>query len=233
MIFGSKNQIQNTVEVLATNNIAVMGEPVERVVEANNLGLLLDGELRFESHIAKVVGSCFYRLKVLYGVRDYLSVDLRVHLCESLILSRLNYCDVVYDGCILGRSKKLVQRVQNACIRFCFKVLPRSHITPHLNAAGLLNMPARRRLHLATLLFGVVNSETPSYLYKKLEWSGSVRRFKLRAVVPRCRSAAFRGSFRFAATKCWNDIPPPIKRASSRYTFKRKLGVYLLDNQKL
>jgi hypothetical protein len=232
VVFGSKHQIRNTLHALTSGNVSVMNEPIERVVEANNLGLLMDGNLRFETHILKVVSNCFYRLKVLYNIRDYLSIDLRVELCESLILSRLNYCDVIYDGCIVGRSKRLIQRVQNACARFCFRVPPRSHITPYLNAANLLNMPARRRLHLATLLFGVVHHENPSYLFKKIKWSKSARRFKALAIVPMHRTAAFRGSFRFAASKCWNDLPPPIQGAPSKHTFKRKLKGYLLTLQK-
>lgn len=235
VVFGSEHQIRNTIsnlETLTTSNVAIMGEPIERVVEANNLGLLMDGKLRFENHIQKVVSNCFYRLKVLYNVRDYLSVDLRVNLCESLILSRLNYCDVVYAGCITGRTKKLLQRVQNACIRFCFRVPPRSHITPYLNAAGLLNMPARRRLHLATLLFGIVRSGVPAYLLSRLVWPKSARRCKAMILVPRHRTAAFRGSFKFAASKCWNDLPPPIQGASSKYTFKRQLKGYLFTLQK-
>ncbi|XP_073955688.1 uncharacterized protein [Choristoneura fumiferana] len=191
----------------------------------------MDGKLSFENHIVKVVSNCFYRLKVLYNIRDYLSVNLRVDLCESLILSRLNYCDVVYDGCIVGRSKRLLQRVQNACARFCFRVPSRSHITPYLNAANLLNMPARRRMHLATLLFGVRRYRTPLYLHNKIVWSRSERRSAM-ALVPKHRTAAFRGSFKFAASKCWNDIPPPIQGASSGYTFKRKLKEYLLTLQK-
>lgn len=232
MVFGSKCQIRKTLDTLASKSVAIMGNPVDRVVEAVNLGLLMDGELRFESHIVKVVTNCFYRLKVLYNIRDYLSVDLRVHLCESLILSRLNYCDVVYDGCIIGRTRRLIQRVQNACARFCFRVPPRSHITPYLNDANLLNMQARRRLHLAMLLFGVVRHESPSYLSRRLEWSGSARRVASRARLPLHRTVAFRGCFRFAASKCWNDIPPPIREVSSRYSFGRKLKAYLLTLQK-
>lgn len=233
IVLGTKGQIHSTVQVLAGNDISIMDKPIERVEEAKNLGLLMDGQLRFENHIGKVVSNCFYRLKVLYGIRDYLSTDLRVMLSESLILSRLNYCDVVYGGCILGRTRKLIQRVQNACARFCFKVPPRSHITPYLNNAKLLNMEARRQLHLAKLLFGIVRGRRPIYLYEKLEWSSRARFVhKDRLLFPAHRTMAFRGSFKYAASKCWNNIPPPVREASSRYAFGRQLRVYLLERQK-
>ncbi|XP_073953054.1 uncharacterized protein [Choristoneura fumiferana] len=45
---------RNAIDALTTENVAVMGDPIERVVEANNLGLLMDGKLSFENHILKV-----------------------------------------------------------------------------------------------------------------------------------------------------------------------------------
>lgn len=38
--------------------------------------------------------NCFYRLKVLYKVRNFLDVELRIRLCDVLILSKHNYADV-------------------------------------------------------------------------------------------------------------------------------------------
>ncbi|KAL0849594.1 hypothetical protein ABMA28_013853 [Loxostege sticticalis] len=136
--------------------VELNGEPIEQVDKVRNLGLVFDSQLRFDSHVSECVRRCFYRLKLLYKIRPYLSEMLRIRLCESLVLSRLNYCDTVYGPCLRGYSVKLVQRVQNACIRFCFSVPPRSHITPFINDAGQLRMEARRRLHLAAMLFDTI-----------------------------------------------------------------------------
>ncbi|CAG9114408.1 unnamed protein product [Plutella xylostella] len=45
----------------------------------------------------------------------------------------------------------------------------------------------------------------------------------------RCQSktAAFRGSFKYQATKCWNNIPPPLRKLKSKHLFKIKLRQYL------
>ena len=40
--------------------------------------------------------------------------------------------------------------------------------------------------------------------------------------IPPHRTAAFRGSFKFAATKCWNDLPPPLRLKTIR-SFKQKI----------
>jgi hypothetical protein len=235
IVLGSVKQTNNI--IAKCPSIVIQDTIVERVDEARNLGLLLDTNLRFESHVAETVRNCFYRLKILYNIRNLLSVDLRVRLCEALILSKLNYCLTAYGPCLLKRTQRLIQRVQNACARFCFQIPPRGHVTPFLNNANLLKMSARQELMFACLLFDTIHTKTPTYLYQKLTWcSNSNRPVRgSRAIIlqfPRHRSAAFKGSFRYRATKCWNNIPPPIREIKNKNNFKLKYRMHLLKNQK-
>jgi hypothetical protein len=159
---------------------------------------------------------------------------LRIQLVESLVLSKLNYVDAVFGPRLLAKSKRLIQRVQNACARFCFNIPSRAHVTPFLNKHNILKMQHRRKLHLACLLFGVIKYEAPKYLFEKL--SGSRLRGKrqcgIQLLTPRHASAAFRGSFRYVATKCWNNIPPPIRNLQNVHSFKSKLKMFLFNHQK-
>ncbi|XP_039753361.1 uncharacterized protein LOC120628806 [Pararge aegeria] len=153
ILFGSAKQLY---KLRSGVSIDIEGCAIERVCKARNLGLLMDADLRFEEHLAEVVRNCFYRLKILYKVRQYLSVEVRLQLVEALVLSKLNYADVVFGPRLLCRTKRLIQRVQNACARFCFDIPPRTHVTPFLNNHHLLKMGSRRKLHLAGLLYGVI-----------------------------------------------------------------------------
>lgn len=235
MVIGTKSQVR---KILLLNPVVhIEGQSIERVEECRNLGITFDSHLRFESHVLGLVRTCMYRLKVLYKIRHLLNEKSRVTLCESLILSRLNYGDIVIGPRLLSRTQRLLQRVQNACCRFCFTIPPRSHITPYLNAAGMLNMESRRQLHLASLVFNVMKHEQPEYLFKKLKHSPLLSRYGARtARAPLAgnlhRSVAFRGSFRFQATKCWNDLPPPMRDLKSIFTFKKHLKILLLNIQK-
>ena len=229
-ILGSKQQLH----LIKTHkpDVRLDGGSIEQVTEARNLGVIMDEHLRFERHVTETVSNCFYRLKVLYRIRQHLSTDLRIHLCETLILSKLNYADTVVGERLLVRTKNLIQRVQNACARFCFTIPPRSHVTPYLNLGNLMNMKSRRELHFGCLLFGIMKSQTPPYLFEKLSFSQRHLRMASRLICPKHVTAAFRGSFRYAATKCWNNIPPPIRNCVSIHTFKRKYKAYLLKLQK-
>lgn len=235
MILGSKNQINTILDI---NPILEINQsPIERVDEAKNLGIIIDSHLRFESHIKNLVKSCFFRLKVLYKIRNLLSEKVRVTLCESLVLSVLNYGDIVYGARLQSKTRRLVQRVQNACCRFCYSIPPRSHITPYLNKTSTLSMSSRRHLHLACLLFDVLKYKKPDYLFSRIKISTFHERHGTRST-RRClleahphRTAAFKGSFRYLATKCWNNIPPPLRRLKTKQTFKLHCRKLLLEKQ--
>ena len=230
LVLGSERQIQ---KVIALNPvITIQGVDIERVDEARNLGILMDGRLRFENFVLETIRNCFYRLKVLYRIRDNISQDLRVLLCDALVLSKLNYGIVVYGPCLLAKSKVLVQRVQNACARYCFKIPPRQHVTPYLHGTKILRMCDRLKLYTASLLFGVVNRKTPNYLFNKLIFRSSSRIRSCAPVleIPQYNTTAFRGSFRYNASKIWNNIPPPIRNIKTIGTFKKKYKTYLLQS---
>lgn len=77
--------------------------------------------------------------------------------------------DIVYGGRLLERTQWHIQRVQNACPRFCFKIPPHMLVTSYyINKGNILKMKARRDVHQATLLFGVIKYGAPLYLAAKL-----------------------------------------------------------------
>lgn len=235
MILGTKRQCEQISE--HSPCIKINKEMVERVKTARNLGLLIDEEMRFEEHINSKIRTAFFRLKILYGIRKFLKEDIRVILTESLVLSIFNYCDTVYGPRLFDKTSRAIQRVQNACTRFCFGIPKRSHITPYLNENQILKMEGRRLLHLAGLIYKVVHTGRPRYLHDKIKWLGNAHniftRSKLsrRMEIPKHKTANFKGSFKYAASKIWNDLPPPLHEFMSYLSFKIKLKKILLEKQ--
>lgn len=235
MVLGTKQQCEQITK--KSPQIIINSKTVERVSTARNLGLQMDEQLKFVEHINQKIRTAFFRLKVLYGIRDFLKVDVRVTLTESLILSIFNYCDCVYGPRIFEKTSRAIQRVQNACTRFCFGIPKRSHITPYLTELKILKMEGRRKLHLASLVHKVVHTKKPKYLHDKFEWLGDAHNKDTRSKVqskmafPSHKTANFRSGFRFAASKIWNDLPPPLQQNMSSYCFKFKLKSFLINKQ--
>jgi hypothetical protein len=215
--------------------IKIGTESIVRVENAKNLGMTIDEELRYVEHINIKIRNAFYRLKVLYNIRKYVSEKIREILVESLVLSQLNYGDIVYGPRLLAKTKNSIQRVQNACVRFCYNVPKRAHITPFLNERNILNMSNRRHLHLAYTVRKIIELEKPQYLFHKLKWvedtRGRVLRRSTKLVIPPHKTIFFRGGFKFAAAKIWNDLPPPLRERIPLFKFKQLVKGHLLGIQ--
>lgn len=236
MLLGSKVQC-NKVESQSFH-IKIHSQVLQRVDSAVNLGLIIDKELRFTEHVNSKIRNALYRLKILYNIRKYLSGPIRKTLVESVVLSQFNYCDTVYGPRLYGKTKKAIQRVQNACVRFCHHVPRRAHITPYLNKTDTLKMEARRKIHLSCMVLKIIFNKRPRYLYTKLEWVQDVqerntrRREGNKLVIPAHRTAQYKGGFKYSATKIWNDLPPPLRKSMSQITLKKHLVRELLNIQK-
>ena len=79
------------------------------------LGLWLDSDLKYETHCQKVVGGCYEKLAAMKRLVGYLPLHELIQVCESLIISSVEWCAELYL-----RSKKNQKKVQvmlNAVMR--------------------------------------------------------------------------------------------------------------------
>lgn len=236
MILGTKKQRS----VMTDVQISINGNYLKRVDEAKNLGLNLDSEIRFKNYIQKKVSYAFYKLKILYRIRNYLTQDTRILLTDSIVLSNFNYCDVIYGPRLLAKTQKEIQRIQNACARFCFKIPKFSHVSPFINEKNILNMLSRRSLHMVCLVHKIVHSKQPIYLAEKLIWWKDAHNYKhgtrshllTTLDIPPYRTTGFRGSFKYAASKIWNNLPPPVRNISVFSGFKKRARLWFMEKQR-
>ena len=61
--------------------------------------------------------SCYGTLSTLRKIKHFTDFKLRKHLAESLVLSKIDYNDIVFDPLPLYLVKRL-QRIQNAATSF-------------------------------------------------------------------------------------------------------------------
>lgn len=181
-----------------------------------NLGLVMDQNLNYSKHVSNLNKSAYLALKSLYHLKDYLPKAAKLKLCDALVLSRLNYCDVVYGPCLRVEDINRLQKVQNSCVRYSLQIPRRQHISPHLKQIGWLNMRQRRWLHLCCLLFKVINTQQPNYLCEKLEFRSSAHSVQLRHCeetisVPIHSSEFFKRCFSYQASRIYNQISSELK----------------------
>jgi len=231
MLMGSRrirDRINNNVAVVVNNS------PIPIVTEAKNLGVWLDSDMRFHKHITMALQRAYSSLRMLYSNRKLLNLQLKKNLCESLVLSHLNYGDILYHSCLDSADKTRVQRLQNCCLRFIYGIRKRDRITHALEWAGWLSMTQRRVLHVACFYHRVLLTKTPPYLYNKIRYRTDVHNLNLRykhtLTIPKHNLEIFKRSFSYCVASVCNALPFDF-RPMSQSTFKYKLKQVLVRNE--
>lgn len=197
-----------------------------------NLGLYLDIGLRFSRHVNYIVQKSYIKLKLLYMHRDFLSVDVKLKLCDSLILSYINYCDVVYWPALTMGDRLSLQRIQNACVRFCYNLRKFDHISNKFLETGWLNLNERYQVHMACLTYNIVKTQCPEYLFTKLVTGDDTHQRPTRFCnlfrVPKHRTALFERGFSYNAVSVFNKIPQNIRDCQHVATFRKHVKTLVL-----
>ncbi|KAI4901607.1 hypothetical protein NFI96_027816, partial [Prochilodus magdalenae] len=110
----------------------------------NSLGVILDGQLSFSAHIANLTRSCKVLLYNIRRIRPFLSQEATQLLVQSLVISRLDYCNSLLAGLPL-RAIRPLQLVQNAAARLIFSLPKFTHVTPLLRSLQWIPVVARIR----------------------------------------------------------------------------------------
>ena len=129
---------------LASATLKFAGSDLDPVPSARNLGVVFDSEMSLESHITKVCQTSYLHIRQIRKVRHLLNLNSAILLANSLVSSRLDYCNSLYFGmpdCLLDR----LQHVQNSLAR---AVVPSVRRFDHINSyAKYSSLASRSRLH--------------------------------------------------------------------------------------
>lgn len=113
-------------------SLPICGMAIDCTDVVCDLKVWLDSELMMKHHISKIASVCFYHLHWLWQLRDKISQKIMRQLVMSLVLSRIDYCNVVLAGLPASTIASL-QHVQNAAARLVLLLDRQSHITPDLH----------------------------------------------------------------------------------------------------
>ena len=136
--------------------IQITGNTLVGEEAAKNLGITFDESLSWTKQVNIMICKAYASLRSLFRFKKMLSPESKQRLCEALVLSHFNYCDVLFPHLKTALESK-IQKVQNCCVRFIFNIrkYDREHITPYVLKLGWLNMKNRRLHHSLTLMYKI------------------------------------------------------------------------------
>ena len=116
-----------------------------------------------QRHISKVTSVCFYHLRRLCQIRNYVSQSVMAQLVTSLVITRIDYCNSILAGLPALRLVPL-QRVQNAATRLVLNLDRWAHISPALQQLHWLPAKHRVTFKIAILMHRILQKHCLSYL---------------------------------------------------------------------
>ncbi|KAK3521007.1 hypothetical protein QTP86_015761, partial [Hemibagrus guttatus] len=139
--------------------ISLSNSMISPTASARNLGVTMDNQLSFSSHVTNVTRSCRFLLYNIRRIGPFLSTQATQVLVQSLVISRLDYCNSLLAGLPLNAIRPL-QMIQNAAARLV-STCPSSPTPPH---CCVPYTAARIRFKTLMLAYKAKNGPAPSYL---------------------------------------------------------------------
>ena len=140
-------------------------------------------------------------------------------LANSLVSSKLDYCNSLYSGISQVNLNKL-QRIQNSLARVITNTSKYQHITPILKKLHWLPIKRRIDYKLCLLTYKTLTNQQPTYLYNSLSFpshSVSTRSSdSLVLSIPYVRSSLGKRAFSVIGPRLWNSLPPDTRNQGRR-----------------
>ena len=80
-------------------SITIEGSVIPCVAAVRSLGVILDQALTMEQHVTKIRRTSFAGLRLIWRIRDSIDKQTCSSLVRALVLSHLEFCASLLNGC--------------------------------------------------------------------------------------------------------------------------------------
>ena len=149
LLIGTKQQ---RLKVSDLTNLSLSNDIIPVSSSARNLGFIFDSDMSFSEQINSVSKSCHFHIRDIRRIRHLLSLSAATALANSLVSSKLDYCNSLYSGISQSNLNKL-QGIQNSLARVITNTSKYQHITPTLKKLHWLPIKQRIDYKLCLLTY--------------------------------------------------------------------------------
>ena len=209
-----------------TLKLEVNGNVIEQVHEHRVLGVIVDEELKWQSHINHISKQLARNLFLLNRLRHYVDIPTRKLFFEAHCLSRINYASTIWGNA----SEVHLKRINSLHRRAAKLILPDFSLTTSEKLAKLNILPLHKQLdyNKIILMFKVHINMAPPYLNEFIQ-KAPARYSSENYILPHVRIDLYKSSFAFFGPSIWNSLPLSLKRCQLVSQFKSKVRKFLLE----
>ena len=218
-----------TLSVPPTADIVFDGSIITTSNVLKSLGVLLDPTMTMTKQVNSVVSSAWIQLRNISKTRNQLSRKVAETLVNTLVTSKLDYCNSLLC-CLPAKLLNKLQKVQNASAKTVLLARKRSHVTPLLKQLHWLPVELLCKYKILLLAYKVLNNSAPSYLKDLVSYHVPPRNLRSsnEKYLTRKYGKTKYGSRAFSclAPSLWNSLPLSIRQAETLLDFKTKLKTH-------
>ena len=196
---------------------------MEKVDNWKVLGMIFQENLSWEKHIDQLICSCYKKLFVLKKIKRFAPQKTRKHLAEALIISKIDYGNIIYSNA----SQNSLIRLQKLLKVTCSFVNGRYSNSLDVILLGWLPISERIDFCIIKLAHKALYvTPFPSYLKLSFKKPSRYLRNKDEFLINNYdkNSNTFIGKARIL----FNNLPYQIRSISSFKSFSREVKKYLL-----
>ena len=228
IVFGSKHQVQrNDLKSLNIDNTTISAKLVIKF-----LGAYLDESLNMKTRIAHRTKNALYNLYLIKNIRKYITQERAKMLLCSLVLSQLDYLNLVLTD-LPKATLRPYNYTQRYAARLACNKKKRDSAQDCMKMLHWLPIEFRTKFKLLTIVFKTLQGNGPSHLRRKLNsmtYRRTTRRSTTKCItleVPfnKKKTQGDRGFSHTAATH-WNKLPEYIRQTDDISIFRRLLKTY-------
>ena len=220
MTFGSRKFIKQHISPA----LKIGDTPLENVSTFKYLGVILDRELKFNSHAQNIYKLATYKINTLRRVRPYINEHTALMIYKMKILPYLDYGDIFYMSANEEHLDE-IRKLQYRALRICLKANIRTPRVELLNRANIPLLSYRRIAHLRNYMFK--RKRVEDYLDKS--------DIKTRAhaaplfIIPKSDTKTLDRSILVKGGKEWNSLTVQTRNIKSYDSFKLTQKRWLWD----
>ena len=215
-------------------SLLINNEKLLRVYETKFLGIIIQANLKWTTHIRLLENKISKTLGVINKAKNILATPHLKILYRSLIEPYLNYCSIVWANPEKTTVLETLHKLQKRATRLILFASYRAHSKPLFQKLKILNIYDLCRTQILTFVYKSCNGLLPSNYKNYFTFTKDKHHYPTRSsknynlfrtnAQKLCRANALvnRGP------KFWNSLPIPIKSAPSIGIFKRLLKDHLV-----
>lgn len=201
-------------------DLCIKNVTVKQADKVKLLGVIIDSKMSWDHQINKVVSKMGQSLAVVRRSSTFLPKCLVPYVIQTVVLSHLDYCSVVWSNTSVGNVKKL-QMVQNRAARLALNCAFRTSVAKMHEQLSWMWVNDRWLYTISNFIKSIIIVRSPFMFYKKLPFSKDVHRYQTRHAkaqsfaLPKCKTNQSQRTVMFRAMNQWKKLPLCIKQQTS------------------